>query len=396
MSYTREYVKEIQGTIENLPLNVVDETIKVLHDARMNKRQIFIMGNGGSASTASHFVCDLSKNTRKEDWPHFRVIGLTDNIALLSAYANDEGYENVFSRQLANLAQPGDIVIAISASGQSPNVIRAVDLAKHLRAYTIGFTGFDGGGLGRMVDLNVHIPSENIEQVEDVHLILEHMITKALRESIRTRPAPLNESVFSQQIEATNFLSSAPVTSGIPSGTMDASGSRKNRYVFDLVQEIMKHLNGMADVHDLLDRLLSLSLESVGAASGSIVILNDQGEAMEGALWYGGKSEIYPAPKFLDIVQKGLAGWVVRNREVALVENTRKDPRWLSRAWEINEESGRSAISVPLTDKTQVVGVVTLVNSREKPFTQEDMAVLTAIAVTISVNKVRTLSGKKD
>ncbi|MFZ0544592.1 MAG: SIS domain-containing protein, partial [Candidatus Promineifilaceae bacterium] len=168
--------------LDNLPTAKIENVISILHQARLDNKQVFIMGNGGSASTASHFVCDLAKNTRDNGRPHFRVIGLTDNMASFSAYANDEGYENVFAQQLANLVQSGDIVIAISTSGNSQNVIRAVELAAQRKAQTIGFTGFTGGILGELVDLNVHIRSDSIERVEDVHLMLEHMICVALRQ----------------------------------------------------------------------------------------------------------------------------------------------------------------------------------------------------------------------
>src|SRR6266496_3824752 len=158
--------------------------MELLHSARLEGRQVFIMGNGGSASTATHFVCDLAKNTRIEGLPHYKVIGLSDNMAIFSAYANDEGYENVFAQQLANLVMPEDIVIAISASGNSKNVLNAVSLAKAANAVTIGFTGFDGGQLCSMVDINIHVNSNIIEHVEDIHLILEHMIVKSLRDRV--------------------------------------------------------------------------------------------------------------------------------------------------------------------------------------------------------------------
>ena len=143
------------------------------------------MGNGGSASTASHFVCDLAKNTRKDNLPHYRVIGLTDNMEIFSAYANDEGYENVFAKQLINLLNPGDVVIGISASGNSPNVLNAILEAKRYNATTIGFTGFDGGPLGSMVDFNIHVKSNIIEHVEDIHLVLEHIIVKVIKEQVQ-------------------------------------------------------------------------------------------------------------------------------------------------------------------------------------------------------------------
>lgn len=184
MDPVREYILDLHHTLDNLQLEQIYSVIEELHQARLNHRQIFIMGNGGSASTATHFVCDLAKNTRKEGWPSFRVIGLSDNMAILSAYANDEGYENVFSQQLASLIQPQDIVIGISTSGSSANVLNAITLANENDALTIGFTGFDGGKLGGMVDIHVHTPSNRIEQVEDIHLMLEHMICSVLFKQI--------------------------------------------------------------------------------------------------------------------------------------------------------------------------------------------------------------------
>jgi D-sedoheptulose 7-phosphate isomerase len=182
MDKVTNYIMLLQQTIDQLPKDDIVRVIDLLYSARFSGRQVFIMGNGGSASTATHFVCDLSKNTRHAGWPRYKVIGLSDNMAVFSAYANDEGYENVFCEQLANLLMPDDIVIAISASGNSKNVVNAIQYAKDRNAFTIGFTGFDGGILGTLVDINLHINSDIIEHVEDLHLVLEHMIIKSLKE----------------------------------------------------------------------------------------------------------------------------------------------------------------------------------------------------------------------
>lgn len=186
MERVTNYITLLQQTIDQLPKDKIVRVIDLLYSARFSGRQVFIMGNGGSASTASHFVCDLSKNTRREGWPRYKVIGLSDNMAVFSAYANDEGYENVFCEQLANLLLPDDIVIAISASGNSKNVVNAIQYAKDQNAFTIGFTGFDGGILGTLVDINLHINSDIIEHVEDLHLVLEHMIIKSLKERVQS------------------------------------------------------------------------------------------------------------------------------------------------------------------------------------------------------------------
>jgi D-sedoheptulose 7-phosphate isomerase len=181
MEEIRNYLTGVQQTLDHLSLNNIADAVAILHEARVNRRQIFIMGNGGSASTASHFVCDLAKNTRVPGWPDFRVLGLSDNMAVLSAYANDEGYKNVFSNQLASFVQARDVVIGISTSGNSDNVLEAIKLANHVGAKTIGFTGFNGGRLAQLVELDLHVPSDCIEQVEDIHLMLEHLICSILR-----------------------------------------------------------------------------------------------------------------------------------------------------------------------------------------------------------------------
>ena len=177
----RNYVVELQRTLDLLPIQSINDVVQVLHAARLRQRQVFIFGNGGSASTASHIVCDLAKNTRVEGVPHFRILDMIDNSAVFSAYANDEGYENVFAQHLSNFAQPGDVVIGISTSGNSPNILRAIERANQLDAITIGITGFDGGQLVDLASMNIHVKSDLIEQVEDIHLILGHMITINLR-----------------------------------------------------------------------------------------------------------------------------------------------------------------------------------------------------------------------
>jgi len=182
MEQLQTYISSLQKTMDQLSQSLIADVIQILQHARMQGNQVFIMGNGGSASTSSHFVCDLAKNTRFEGLPHYRVIGLADNMEIFSAYANDEGYESVFSQQLINLIRPDDVVIAISASGNSKNVVNAVEEARKYNAVTIGFTGFDGGRLGQIVNVHIHVNSNIIEHVEDIHLMLEHMIVRTIKD----------------------------------------------------------------------------------------------------------------------------------------------------------------------------------------------------------------------
>src|SRR5687768_12964815 len=202
MEFIQDYISTLQLTMDQLPRQLIADVIDLLQEAGTKGRQVFILGNGGSAATASHFACDLAKNTRQEGLPHFRVIGLTDNMAMFSALANDEGYENVFSEQLTSLVRPGDIVIAISASGNSRNVIKAAEAAHRYEATVIGFTGFDGGRLGQLANINIHVNSDIIEHVEDIHLILEHLIVKMIKAQVQSS---VNVTTSLAQISAENF-----------------------------------------------------------------------------------------------------------------------------------------------------------------------------------------------
>jgi D-sedoheptulose 7-phosphate isomerase len=181
INHYHHYTAALQQTLDLLPWGLIDEMVGHLHHARLSGKQIFILGNGGSAATASHFACDLGKNIVVPNLPRLRVHSLTDNMPFFSACANDYGYESVFVEQLANFMQRDDILIAISASGNSPNVLKAVAFAQSCAAFTIGWSGYQGGQLARLVDLAIVIDNDSIEQIEDIHLILAHMVTVALR-----------------------------------------------------------------------------------------------------------------------------------------------------------------------------------------------------------------------
>jgi D-sedoheptulose 7-phosphate isomerase len=145
---------------------------------------VMVCGNGGSAAEASHFACDLGKGTRRDGPPTFHVVSLTDNVPLLTAWANDSGYERVFAEQLTALARPGDLLVAISASGNSPNVVAAIDAARSCGMAVVGLTGRSGGRLAQMADVVVNVPSYRIEVVEDAHLVVAHSLCVAVRERL--------------------------------------------------------------------------------------------------------------------------------------------------------------------------------------------------------------------
>lgn len=192
------YVLDLKLALDQLPLVQVNNLANRIHQARLAGQRVFVFGNGGSAATASHLACDLGKNTVVKHLPRLRALALTDNMALLSATANDLGYQNVFAEQLANFVEPDDIVIAISASGNSPNVLEAIALARQHHAYTVGWSGYEGGKLAHLVDLPIVVRSHCIEQIEDVHLVLAHLVTVAVRQQAApalVTPAPSSEFV---------------------------------------------------------------------------------------------------------------------------------------------------------------------------------------------------------
>lgn len=160
----------------------MDKLATILLTAREKRSTIFIMGNGGSASTASHFVGDLSKGTIVEGFGRFKAISLTDNIPNMLAWANDSSYDDIFVEQLKNLMEPGDIVIGISGSGNSMNVIKAIEYANENGGITIGLSGYDGGRLLKSAQENIHVPSSYMQRVEDIHLLIEHLLTSLIRE----------------------------------------------------------------------------------------------------------------------------------------------------------------------------------------------------------------------
>jgi D-sedoheptulose 7-phosphate isomerase len=187
--FAKDYIKGLKDVLDRIPLGPVDEIIQAIELAQSERRQVFVIGNGGSAATASHMMNDLCKGTlgHKGDapWPRLRVIALTDNVSLMTAWANDTDYTRVFSEPLKNLAQRGDVLIAISASGNSPNIVAAVEAAKEIGVKIIGLAGFTGGKLAKMADISFVVPSDGYGPVEDVHMILDHIITGYLYEKLK-------------------------------------------------------------------------------------------------------------------------------------------------------------------------------------------------------------------
>ena len=190
-SVADEYVAALTGCLTSLDHAVLDRVVKLLRTVRDASGTVFVAGNGGSAATASHFVNDLGKATKVSGQSHVRIMGLSDNVSWLTALANDEGYDRVFSGQLENFAGPGDLLVVISASGNSPNLLSAVEMAGQRGTTTVGLLGFDGGALATMVDESLLIRTEigAYGLAESAHSVVLDILTTCLVRDLAESPA---------------------------------------------------------------------------------------------------------------------------------------------------------------------------------------------------------------
>ena len=188
-----QYFKEIKEICDSIPREDIDKAIELLFDAWKNDNQVFFCGNGGSAGTATHFMCDLFKVTIVEGKKRFRAFCLNDNIPLMTALINDEGWDNLFIEQLKNLSKPGDVIICLSVHGGagkdkagawSQNLLKAMDYVKKNGGKAIGFAGFDGGAMKEIADVCVVVPFDATPHVEAFHVVLQHLIAFRLKEKI--------------------------------------------------------------------------------------------------------------------------------------------------------------------------------------------------------------------
>lgn len=187
------YLEDIKKIINTISRDDIGQVIELLQEARLQNKKVFVIGNGGSASTATHFACDLNKYTSVGSEKRFRAISLEDNIPLLTALVNDEGWDKVYSYQLENMMDEGDLLIAISVHGGvgtdqaglwSQNLLRAVDFVKQKRGKIIGLCGFDGGVLRKVADACITVPINSTPQVEGFHLVLTHMLCSIIKEQL--------------------------------------------------------------------------------------------------------------------------------------------------------------------------------------------------------------------
>jgi D-sedoheptulose 7-phosphate isomerase len=185
-SVAAEYFGALVELLELVPNDPVDDVVALLLSTRASGRRVYIMGNGGSSATATHLVCDLVKTARVPGLAPLRAFALADNAALMTAWANDKSYDHTFAEQIFGLAEHGDVVIAISASGNSPNIVAGLLAAAEQGAHTVALVGFDGGEAARLAEISIHVPSHDYGLVEDSHSAIGHAMTSAVRRALLT------------------------------------------------------------------------------------------------------------------------------------------------------------------------------------------------------------------
>ena len=192
MESYRHYLTQLKGVLDQLPLEQLREVGDLIYHAYEKDHTVFVFGNGGSAALASHLATDFAKGTHYPSPAgcdlsgvrRMKVMSLTDNVSMITAWSNDLAYDAVFAEQMENFVQPGDVVIGISGSGNSPNVLRALELARKKGATTVGLTGFAVGKMKALLEYALVVPSDSMQQIEDAHVVMAHMLFLDLKERI--------------------------------------------------------------------------------------------------------------------------------------------------------------------------------------------------------------------
>ena len=210
------YLADLSAVLDALPREPLAQITQLLLDAARKGRTVFIFGNGGSAATASHLACDLAKTAHMPGQPRVRALALTDNVPLLTAWGNDDSYEVIFAEQVRTFVRWRDIVVAISASGNSPNVLAGVEVAREAGAVVVGITGFGGGKLQALCDICLVVPSHDYGPVEDLHMIFVHAITAALKAAGSRAQAQEDTAADVVAASETHAMNSGDAVNGAP------------------------------------------------------------------------------------------------------------------------------------------------------------------------------------
>jgi D-sedoheptulose 7-phosphate isomerase len=211
MTSIENYISDVSCLLSKAPTDSIQRVADLVLDAYMYGRGVYVMGNGGSAATASHLACDLQKSVGLCGDRKFKVMALTDSTPLLTAWANDFDYSDVFASQLATWIQPGDVVIGISGSGNSANVVKAIETAGKLGAVTVAITGFDGGRLSPKAMHSIIMPSEDMQHIEDSHMVVAHLIFRYVLDAIAEKDGAAKAIPASVMVINEATCASAPI-----------------------------------------------------------------------------------------------------------------------------------------------------------------------------------------
>jgi cellulose synthase (UDP-forming) len=386
-AHVRDYQLGLARSLDQLPLEALEQVATILHQARLSNRRVFILGNASSSWISSQFARGLANHRMRSRWPAFRIFEVLEKTTLRALEYREHGYEKISYEQLAELVGAGDIIIGVSCAVFSRRQANALKLASARQAKTIAIAGAKGDQVDPQVDLILQIAGESSGRIEDTLLMVVRLICKVLQEVVASR-VPEQQSVQQSPKIDHQPANTATDLPGIPefAGLAAISqGSLSSGFLYELQRTSQFRTSQLqVDQEAILRKVLQISVESLGAASGSLLLFDERGEVSQAALALAGQVESYSAGSFSETLREGLAGWVVENRQPALVASTYEDPRWLRRPWdEIN--GTRSAISVPLLDADRVAGVLTLVHPEPGRFTEGDVAMLVSIAVSLTL-----------
>jgi phosphoheptose isomerase/putative methionine-R-sulfoxide reductase with GAF domain len=382
----RTYITDLPFAMDPIPLDLVEKSINTLNQARLRNKQVFIMGENGSQPLASLFASDLARDHGQVGWTIYLLDWLPEESERAKDAAEHMLYQHIFIRQFKSLIQSEDVLIVLSADGDRPKTLHALQLARRAGAHSLALTGVERGHLGLQAEINLHVPCDTEEQFEDGVLILEHIIFRALREVRESAQKDRSHGKRSQPDPQALITPGASRDKAV----LEAHLPTRAKTVFEALYALSQE-NKQANSRDhLLKRVLEVTSQVLEADSGSLVLFDEQGNAREAVMAYEGEVHIYPVEHLVDILQRGLAGWVIQHRQPVLVGDTRNDTRWLRRAWEEKQVS-RSAISAPLIDGEDVFGVLTLVHAEAGRFREDDLILLGAIAVNAAMLGVKTL-----
>jgi cellulose synthase (UDP-forming) len=386
----RTYITNLPFSREPLPLDVVEVVINILNEARHKKRQVFVMGEPQDGLLAEIFASDLSKSAGKNGWPIFLVSQSKSDFESEHSSNTNQYYREQFIANLPGLIQPRDVFVGIFSNKIAPETMKAVKVAKEAKSQTIAFTGNIRSRIRNLVDVNLHVPGESSEQVEDGLRVIEHLICKALKEmdqenEIQDTSDFENDHIGSVLIA--NKLKEFVDERDYP----DVIESRQATTILDQLRSFNLDLEAHDNQCEQIKEILTKTIGIFGAKSGSILFLDGTGAPCEAAISYENQVNLYPPDHLLDTVQRGLAGWVIEHRKPALVVDTRQDHRWLQRNWD-KYTGSRSAISVPLMKGDQVAGILTLVHTTANQFNEGDLMLLAAISVNIPEQRISQIN----